>query len=120
MISFGLGLAVVIALSLFSDISEVGASLETFNWAMLPAILGFTVLNYVLRWMKWDYYLRKLRQGDGVMLVTDGGRLIRLPADQVRVTGRQAMGVMLLRLDAGERVTSCFPVVEAAGEDSDA
>ena len=60
-----------------------------------------------------------VRPGDGVMLVTDGGRLIRLPADQVRITGRGAMGVMLLRLDENERVTSCFPIVEDAAETSD-
>ncbi|UFN51376.1 DNA gyrase subunit A [Roseomonas sp. OT10] len=59
------------------------------------------------------------RPGDDVMLVTDAGRLIRLPVDQVRVTGRQAMGVTLLRLDDSERVTSCFPVVED-GEATDA
>jgi DNA gyrase subunit A len=53
-----------------------------------------------------------VRDGDGVMLVTDGGRLIRLPADQIRITGRGAMGVTLLRLGDSERVTSCFPVVE--------
>ncbi len=53
-----------------------------------------------------------VRQGDDVMLVTDAGRLIRVPADQVRITGRQAMGVTLFRLDNGERVTSVFPVVE--------
>jgi DNA gyrase subunit A len=55
-----------------------------------------------------------VRPGDDVMLVTDAGRLIRLPADQVRLTGRTAMGVTLFRLDGGERVTSVFPVVEAA------
>ncbi len=53
-----------------------------------------------------------VRQGDDVMLVTDAGRLIRVPADQVRITGRQAMGVTLFRVDAGEHVTSVFPVVE--------
>jgi DNA gyrase subunit A len=53
-----------------------------------------------------------VREGDDVMLVTDSGRLIRLPADQVRITGRSAMGVTLLRLDGDERVTSCFPVME--------
>jgi DNA gyrase subunit A len=58
-----------------------------------------------------------VRAGDDVMLVTDAGRLIRLPADQVRITGRTAQGVTLLRLDDGERVTSCFPVME---EDDDA
>ena len=46
------------------------------------------------------------------MLVTDAGRLIRVPADQVRITGRQAMGVTLFRVDAGEHVTSVFPVME--------
>ncbi len=59
-----------------------------------------------------------VRPGDGVMLVTDAGKLIRLPADQVRVTGRTSMGVTLFRLDAEERVTSVFPVLEgAAGAD---
>jgi DNA gyrase subunit A len=58
-----------------------------------------------------------VRPGDDVMLVTDGGRLIRVPADQVRVTGRMAMGVTLLRLNNGEHVTSVFPVVEDAPDE---
>jgi DNA gyrase subunit A len=53
-----------------------------------------------------------VRPGDDVMLVTDNGRLIRMPADQVRVMGRPAAGVTLFRLDKGEAVTSCFPVVD--------
>ena len=59
-----------------------------------------------------------VRPGDGVMLVTDAGRLIRVPADQVRITGRQVMGVTLFRVDADEHVTSVFPVVEDAAEDA--
>jgi DNA gyrase subunit A len=55
-----------------------------------------------------------VRRGDDVMLVTDAGRLIRVPADQVRITARQTMGVTLFRLGAGERVTSVFPVIEDA------
>ena len=58
-----------------------------------------------------------VRQGDDVMLVTDAGRLIRVPADQVRITGRQVMGVTLFRVDANEHVTSVFPIVEDAAED---
>jgi DNA gyrase subunit A len=58
-----------------------------------------------------------VRPGDDVMLVTDGGRQIRVPADQVRVTGRMAMGVTLLRLNNGEHVTSVFPVVEDAPDE---
>ena len=57
-----------------------------------------------------------VRPGDDAMLVTDAGRLIRVPSDQVRQTGRASMGVTLFRLDAGERVTSVFPVLDYAGE----
>ena len=60
-----------------------------------------------------------VRPGDDVMLVTDGGRLIRVPADQVRLTGRTAMGVTLFRLDDDERVTSVFPVLEDDQQDQE-
>jgi DNA gyrase subunit A len=55
---------------------------------------------------------------DDVMLVTDAGRLIRVPTRQVRRTGRQAMGVTLFRVDADEHVTSVFPVIEDTGDDN--
>jgi DNA gyrase subunit A len=60
-----------------------------------------------------------VREGDDVMLVTDIGRLIRVPADQVRITGRQAMGVTLFRVDAEEHVTSVFPVLEEESDDAE-
>jgi DNA gyrase subunit A len=41
-----------------------------------------------------------------------------VPADQVRLTGRTAMGVTLFRLDAGERVTSVFPVLDDGEADN--
>jgi DNA gyrase subunit A len=61
-----------------------------------------------------------VKEVDDVMLMTDAGRLIRVPANQVRITGRQAMGVTLFRVDSDERVTSVFPVIEdGAAEDED-
>lgn len=60
-----------------------------------------------------------VRPGDDVMLVTNGGRLIRVPADQVRLTGRTAMGVTLFRLDDDECVTSVFPVLEDDQQDQE-
>ncbi|WP_268887711.1 DNA gyrase subunit A [Falsiroseomonas selenitidurans] len=73
---------------------------------------GITNINLTPRTGREVVATFAVRAGDGVMLVTDNGRLIRLPADQIRITGRGAMGVTLLRLNEGERVTSCFPVVE--------
>jgi DNA gyrase subunit A len=57
--------------------------------------------------------------GVDVMLVTNAGRLIRVPVDQVRVMSRQASGVTLLRLDGTEAVTSVFPVLEDDSSDGD-
>jgi DNA gyrase subunit A len=37
-----------------------------------------------------------------------------VPADQVRITARQTMGVTLFRLSEDESVTSVFPVLEDA------
>ena len=53
-----------------------------------------------------------VRDGDDVMLVTDQGKLIRAPIDQIRITGRQAMGVTLVRVEKDEQVTSVFPVLD--------
>ena len=77
------------------------------------AVAGRRIVNLSRR----AKYLIIELDGDDVMLVTDAGRLIRVPADQVRMTGRQAMGVTLFRVDAGEHVTSVFPVIEDAAED---
>ncbi|MBS4074843.1 DNA gyrase subunit A [Ameyamaea chiangmaiensis] len=57
--------------------------------------------------------------GTDVMMVTDAGRLIRVPVDQVRVMARQAGGVTLFRVSSGETVTSVFPVLEEDGEDAE-
>ena len=60
-----------------------------------------------------------VRPGDDVMLVTDEGRLIRVPSDQVRVTGRASMGVTVFRLGDTERVTSVFPVLDDGEADAE-
>lgn len=53
-------------LGLFSDVKSVGNSFSTFDYPLILPILLWTLGNYVLRWLKWDYYLRKLHFGDGV------------------------------------------------------
>lgn len=50
--------------------------------------------------------------GDEVMLVTDGGQLIRTPVDQIRIAGRSTGGVWVLRTGDGERVVSAARLVD--------
>ncbi len=76
---------------------------------------GQGITNIVLGGRKGTAVVGTLpvRPGADVMLVTDAGRLIRIGADSVRITGRQATGVTLFRVSEGEAVTAVFPVVEA-------
>jgi uncharacterized membrane protein YbhN (UPF0104 family) len=54
------------ALGVFTDLRQVGNSFASFRYSMLLPVLLWTLFNYVLRWLKWDYYLRKLGFGAGV------------------------------------------------------
>lgn len=59
-IGFGLGFTVFLGLILYADIQEVGYLLQRFRWNLLPAILGLTLINYLLRGARFHYYLRQL------------------------------------------------------------
>ena len=52
---------------------------------------------------------------DEIMLVTDGGRLIRCPVDGIRKVGRGARGVTIFRLDGDERVVSAARLADTNG-----
>ena len=52
---------------------------------------------------------------DQLMLVTNAGKMIRIPIDGVRIAGRQTQGVTLLRTDEGEKVVSIARLGEVAG-----
>ncbi len=45
-----------------------------------------------------------VNEGDEIMLITDGGTLVRTRVDEVSVQGRNTQGVRLIRLSEGERV----------------
>ena len=54
-----------------------------------------------------------------IMLVTDAGRLIRVPVEQVRIMSRRTIGVKILRLAQNERVISVFPVMKDEAESAE-
>ena len=46
------------------------------------------------------------------MLVTDGGKLIRCPIDDVRIAGRNTQGVRIFKTEESEKVVSVERVPE--------
>ena len=49
---------------------------------------------------------------DQIMLVTDGGTLIRCPVDGIRIAGRATRGVRIVSVSEGERVVSAVRIGE--------
>ena len=47
-----------------------------------------------------------LEESDQIMLVTDGGQLIRCPVDGIRIAGRATQGVIVFSTAEGEKVAS--------------
>ena len=60
LVSLLLGALVFVGLSAYADFNSVFESLGKFRWQYLPLVLGLTSLNYVLRFFKWEYYLRTI------------------------------------------------------------
>jgi DNA gyrase subunit A len=56
--------------------------------------------------------VRQVGTDDQVMLITDSGKIIRLAVKTVRLTGRNAQGVHLVRLDGVERVRAVAGMAE--------
>jgi DNA gyrase subunit A len=60
-----------------------------------------------------------VEDADQIMLVTDGGQLIRCPVDGIRIAGRSTQGVIVFTTAEGERVASVERLTEE-GEDNGA
>jgi DNA gyrase subunit A len=56
---------------------------------------------------------------DEIMLVTDGGQLIRVPVAGIRIAGRATQGVIVFDTDEQERVVSVDRIGEAEDEEDD-
>jgi DNA gyrase subunit A len=59
---------------------------------------------------------RVVRDGYQVMLISDGGTVIRIPVEDVKRLGRATQGVIVMRLRGEERVSSLAPVVDSDDE----
>ncbi len=61
-----------------------------------------------------------VQDADQIMLVTNGGKLIRCPVGDVRIAGRNTRGVTLFRIDEGERVVSVAHLGDVGGNNGEA
>ncbi len=62
--------------------------------------------------------VRQVGSDDQVVLITDQGKVIRLPVKGVRITGRNAQGVHLVKVAEGEKVCAVVPLAEKEDEEN--
>ena len=61
-----------------------------------------------------------VRDGYQVMLISDGGTVIRMATDGIKRSGRSTQGVIVMRLREGEKVSSLAPVIGSDEDDEQA
>jgi len=106
------GLVIFVALSIYADIGAVIQALAKFKWSYIPLILALSLLNYLLRFCKWDYYLRNIgitiKPVDSLAVFLSGLTMTLTPAK----LGEVFKSYLLKRLD-GTEVSRSVPVVFA-------
>ena len=60
-----------------------------------------------------------VNDNDEIMLITDGGTLVRTRVDGISVVGRNTQGVTIIRLDKKEKVIGVDRIEGLAGDDED-
>lgn len=60
-----------------------------------------------------------IEETDQIMLVTDGGQLIRTPVNDIRIAGRATQGVTIFRTREDEKVVSVGRIEDVDGDEGD-
>lgn len=83
-ISVVFGIAIAAVLAMYADLPRTLAALQRFTWQYLPLILGLTLVNYALRFVKWHYYLGQIGAGhvslsDSLKIFVAGFTMVMTP-----------------------------------------
>ena len=96
---------------LVGRIDEVAAALASIQWYwVLPAMMGLSLLNYVLRYVKWQYFLHRidvnLQHSDSFSIFLAGFTLTTTPGK----IGEAIKGYFIRDID-GTPIAKTVPVV---------
>lgn len=107
------GVLVIAALSLVADARKLTVTLWDFDWALAPLILGLTLFNYALRFLKWQYYLRLI--GVRELTTRDSAGIFFSAFTMVMTPGKvgELLKSYLLRRVAGTPMAASAPIIIA-------
>ena len=106
------GVAVYVGFSIWANVREVGDALAKFSWLHALAGCALAAGNYAIRWVRWEYYLRRLdlriARTDSVLVFLAGFALTVTPGKL-----GEAVKALLLRQSHGIPAARTAPIVVA-------
>ncbi len=108
-----IGVLLIAALSFFADFNKLGDTLRGFHWVLLPVIFGLTLFNYLLRYLKFDYYVHLVGAND--VTKTESGLIFFSGMTMVMTPGKvgELLKAYLLRQVRGVPIATAAPIVLA-------
>ncbi len=55
-----LGVVVYLCILLYGEIGRISLALSSIPWWVVPIMLGLSFLNYLIRYVKWQYFLHRI------------------------------------------------------------
>ncbi len=111
-ISLLLAIIVIVGISFYADVPKLLAALAHFQWSYLPLLLGLTLFNYAGRFVKWQYYLKRLH----IVLRWQKSLLIFLSGLSMAITPGKAgelLKAYLLKNETGTAISYSAPIIIA-------
>ncbi len=112
-VSVVFGMAIVAVLALSADLPRTLEALQRFTWRYLPLIVSLTMVNYVLRFVKWHYYLGQI--GAGHVSLGDSLKIFVAGFTMVMTPGKvgELYKAWALRETNGVAISRAAPIVLA-------
>lgn len=106
-----LGVVVISAVILITDANALANAFRDFNWRLTPLVVGLILSNYLLRFVKWQYYLgiikvRNLTRRDSGLIFVSGFTMVMTPGKV-----GELLKAYLVRERAGTELSKTIPVV---------
>ena len=101
------------AVVLVFDAGDLAEALRGFDWRLLPLIVLLTLTNYLLRFVKWEYYLRllgirSLSRWDSAQIFIAGFTMVLTPGKV-----GEYLKAYLVRVRSGVPMARTAPVIFA-------
>lgn len=112
LLSVSLGAVIFLAFSIYADFSNLLAAFSKFSWIWFPVVLALSFGNYLVRFVKWQYYLGILN----IKIKTYDSFLVFFSSFIMSVTPGKMGEVLksfLLKEETGTPVSVSAPIILA-------